>query len=615
MTRPPPPIRPSRLLALAIAVAVTFVLAWRDEPSNAQPDAGARAGSQMTQMDARSPDAGSVDASRDAGSAPADGSDAPGRTVPPVFVHDAAVPTSDAVVAAVPRDAARVRRRDAAPTQSAGRDAAIGDAPLGDADLGDGGTSDGGDGGALLDAGLEPDAAVLVDAGEAPPDAIQATSPEAPIVEPPPEGPPASRESTWFTLKVIFGLAVLLAIAYLGGHPRALRLEERLGIRGAVLAGFPYIALGVITSLPSVGILGGDVLPKLRPLLQFGLGWIGFIIGTQLDIRLLDRVPRGSAYLVLVETIAPFAVTAAACGAVMIGWFGLSPRSMAGWRDIVLLGTAAAMTAPGTLRRVAGPTWTEGRGADALLAQLDEIAGVIGLLFIMAYFRSDAMSAWNLPRTAWLFVTVGLGVLLGVLIFTAIRLPRSNAEFLAIVLGAMAFASGFASVLRLSPTVICFIAGTMVANFPNEQRESVFRIFHRLERPIYLLFLMIAGALWSVFDWRGWALVPLFVASRIGGKWLGTALTRASVGTVVPSEFTRGRRLVLPMSPLAIALVVSIERFQDLALNWVVTAVIGSSLIMELFASPDRYGDAAPPPATPAPPPEPPPATADEDPR
>jgi hypothetical protein len=105
-----------------------------------------------------------------------------------------------------------------------------------------------------------------------------------------------------------------------------------------------------------------------------------------------------------------------------------------------------------------------------------------------------------------------------------------------------------------------------------------------------LLFLMIAGALWSVFDWRGWALVPLFVASRIGGKWLGITLTRASAGTVIPVELTQGRRLALPMSPLAIALVVSIERFQDLALNWVVTAV------MELFASPDRRDDDDAPP-------------------
>jgi hypothetical protein len=71
------------------------------------------------------------------------------------------------------------------------------------------------------------------------------------------------------------------------------RFQEQLGISGVITAGFPFVALGLIASLPSVGILTGDVLSRLRPVLHFGLGWLGFIIGAQLDIRVLDRVPKG----------------------------------------------------------------------------------------------------------------------------------------------------------------------------------------------------------------------------------------------------------------------------------------------------------------------------------
>src|SRR5690606_7051459 len=133
-------------------------------------------------------------------------------------------------------------------------------------------------------------------------------------------------------------------------------------------------------------------------------------------------------------------------------------------------------------------------------------------------------------------------VVIGVVIFATIRLPRSTAEFLAIVLGTIAFATGLASVLRLSPVVTCFIAGALITNFPNEQRDSVFRILNRLERPIHLLFLMIAGALWNVFDWRGWVLVPLFVVCRIAGKWLGVVTSRFALRTIVPAEFTERRQ-------------------------------------------------------------------------
>ena len=69
------------------------------------------------------------------------------------------------------------------------------------------------------------------------------------------------------------------------------------------------------------------------------------------------------------------------------------------WRDMILLGTAAAMTAPRKFRGFANRTWHEGRGVDVLLGQLDELVGVIGLLFITAYFRDDTGAAtWQLPE-------------------------------------------------------------------------------------------------------------------------------------------------------------------------------------------------------------------------
>ncbi|HEY5949815.1 MAG TPA: hypothetical protein VIV40_30175 [Kofleriaceae bacterium] len=395
----------------------------------------------------------------------------------------------------------------------------------------------------------------------------------------------ATKHNTWFAIKVIGGLVSLLALAYLGGHRKVVRFQERLGIGGVVTAGFPFVALGVIASLPSVGILNADVIGRLRPILHFGLGWLGFIIGAQLDIRVLDRVPKGTAYLIFVEALGPFAITAAGCGALMIA-FGMSISDPATWRDMVLLGTAAAMTAPRKFRGFANRTWHEGRGVDVLLGQLDEMVGVIGLVFITAYFREDTNTTWQLPETAWVFVSLGLGVAIGVLIFAMIRVPQSNAEFLAIVLGGIAFASGLAGYLRLSPIAICFIAGVLVTNFPNEQRQSVFKILHHLERPVHLLFLIIAGAVWDVTDWRGWVLVPLFVAGRVLGKWTGVMTAKTAVGAFLPANFADQRNWVTPLSGLSIALVISVQSlYQDTGLAWIVTAVIGGSILTEFLVT------------------------------
>ncbi|MCE9575695.1 MAG: cation:proton antiporter [Deltaproteobacteria bacterium] len=421
----------------------------------------------------------------------------------------------------------------------------------------------------------------------APPAPAPTTTAPAPAAPAPHAPAPelSSSQKTWFAIKVIGGLVALFVLAFLGGSRRVARAQETLGVANVIAAGFPFVALGLIASHPRIGVLTGDVLDQLRPVMQFGLGWLGFIIGAQLDIRVLDRVPKGTAYIILVEALGPFAVTAGACGALMVAGFGAKLEDPALWRDLLILGAAAAMTAPRQFRGFAMRSWREGKGVDILLAQLDEIVGVVGLLFLTAYFRGNAgVGAWQLPATAWLFVSIGLGVALGVLIFAMIRVPTSNAEFLAVVLGSIAFASGLASYLHLSPIVVCFIAGTLVINFPNDQKDSVFRILNQLERPLQQLFLIIAGAVWSVNDWRGWALVPLFVAGRAAGKWLGVTAAHASLGSEIPAGFVDDRQLVSPLSSLSIGLVVSVESlYVDGALSWITTAVIGGAIVTEVL--------------------------------
>ncbi|HEU4730324.1 MAG TPA: hypothetical protein VFT22_20645 [Kofleriaceae bacterium] len=407
--------------------------------------------------------------------------------------------------------------------------------------------------------------------------------------------------NTLFAIKVIGGLVALLVLAYLGGQRRVVRFQERLGLGGVITAGFPFVALGLFASRPWVGILSPEVIDRLRPVLHFGLGWLGFLIGAQLDIRVLDRVPKGTAYLILVEALGPFAITAAGCGAVMLA-FGLSPTSPDVWRDVILLGAAAAMTAPRKFRGFANRTWHEGRGVDVLLGQLDELVGVIGLLFLTAYFRDATSSTWTLPSTAWVFVSLGLGVAIGVLIFAIVRVPSSNAEFLAVVLGGIAFASGLAGYLHLSPIVICFVAGVLVTNFPNDQRDSIFRILHHLERPVQLLFLIIVGAVWTPDDWRGWVLVPLFVVGRMVGKYSGVLAARTAVGALLPSGFADRRQLLQPMSGLSIALVLSIPGLShDAGLPWVVTAVIGGAIVTELLIRETRAPGVVEPATAPEP--------------
>jgi len=445
---------------------------------------------------------------------------------------------------------------------------------------------------APLDAALlgVADAGVLPDAGVT---AITA-SVETPAA--PEAGTTAAASSV---VKTILGLLALLALAYLGGHPRVRRLEQTLGISQVVTAGFPFVALGLIARLPSVGVLDDRVLAQVTPLLQLGLGWVGFLTGYQFEVRTLDDFPRGTAAFVSAMTSVPFVIVVAACGGLLLA-FGQPWQDAVFLRDAVVLGTAATITAPvaKALARERGVA----PGTQAVLTRLgllDDIAGIVGLLFLGAYFRPATPDiAWALPGTAWLFVTIGLGVSVGIVIYLVLRRPATNVEQIALVLGSIAFAAGLAGFLRVSPVVVCFLAGLLLGNLPGDYRSNVKKVLRLLERPVYLVFLVFAGALWNVGDWRGWVLVPVFVIARLAGRALGL---RAAARTEGASELAHGTAGVVaaPMGALSIAIVISFqELFAGRAVPWIVTAVIGGAIVTELVVQVALLGGRAgqPPP-------------------
>ncbi len=402
--------------------------------------------------------------------------------------------------------------------------------------------------------------------------------------EPPPTKAPSSGERAWVVIKVIIGLSILVVLAFLGGHPGILRLERTLGISQVVTAGFPFVALGLIARQESIGVLSDSVLLQLEPLLHFGLGWLGFMVGFRLDLPTLDKVPRGTALMVAVEASAPFAVIAVASAAVMLAFRGELTDAII--RDAIVLGAAGAMTAPRVTRGLAERLRTQRDDPDVLIGQLDEIAGIIGLLFLAAFFRPTGPGvSWVLPPVGWIFITLGAGVALGVLMYAVVQAAKTPAEFLASTLGFIAFASGIGGFLHLSPIVVCFVAGAIVGNFPTEHRRQLWATFATLERPINLVFLMVVGAVWQVGDWRGWVLLVVFVGARLGGKAIGLIAARNALKDVKP-VIEEQRVIVTPLSMLALAIVVSVQSlYHGDSIAWIVTAVLGGAVVCEMLVA------------------------------
>lgn len=413
------------------------------------------------------------------------------------------------------------------------------------------------------------------------PDLSPVMEPSARVTAPVPLSP---RERPRALVRAILGLVALLALAYAAGHPRVQRLEERLGVSQVITAGFPFVLLGFVARRPEVGVLNDDMLAELSPVLRLGLGWIGFMVGFRLDVRLFDRLPSRAIVVAGLLTALPFAAVVTASGLLLVAASRL-PENLKDpvfLRDAIILGTAAVTTAQTALRLLpSGSVGGEGGRLVARIIRLEEVAGILGLAAVAAYFRAPA--TWQIPGAAWLFLTLGLGMGMGLVAYALLRRATTRSELLVVALGTIMFAAGFAGNIRLSPVVVCFVMGLLVANAPGGFKTDLGQTLLRLERPLYFLFLLIVGALWRPGDWHGWALMVLFVVARLGGKlggiWLGSR-----GGALALTTEQRRALAIAPMGPLALAIVINAQLlYPGGAISQIVTAIVGGAIITEIL--------------------------------
>ncbi|AKF10238.1 Na(+)/H(+) antiporter [Sandaracinus amylolyticus] len=501
---------------------------------------------------------------------------------------EATATTSDAG-AARERDAGATRERDAGAARTAparARDAGPPDAGvLADAGVDDAGIPDG----AIVDDAGVPDAAMELDAGTDA-GAIALVPIEPAEGEVPTEIPSITGESDGSrVIRTLLGLVALLALAWIGAHPRVQRLEERMGISQVVTSGLPFVALGVICRAPGIDILNDEVLIAITPLLQFGLGWIGFHTGFQFEGAAMDEVPKGTSSVVILLTGASFATIAVACGVLLFATgLGGDPFRMTTFvRDAAIVGLAGALSAP-TLERL-GAQRVPARAMELArtIGVLDDVVGVVALAMLFAWLHPSEGGSWNLPGVGWLFVTFGMAATLGLVMYAVLRGTESAAESSALLIGCVCFTAGMAGFFSLPPLVVCFLAGILLKNMPGGDKPRLSAAFARLERPIYLVFLVVVGALWRVDDWRGWVLLPVFVVARIVGRALGARVARRLPHDARHpglDEMPTPDLITPPMGALALAFVITARTlYESPATQAIVTAVIGGAVATEII--------------------------------
>ncbi|MDD5018749.1 MAG: cation:proton antiporter, partial [Eubacteriales bacterium] len=195
----------------------------------------------------------------------------------------------------------------------------------------------------------------------------------------------------------------------------------------------------------------------------------------------------------------------------------------------LLLGAIASATAPAATIMVVKQYKAKGPVTETLLSvvALDDAVALIAFGFAMAVVNTmqhpgEISLAWSIILP---FIEIIGSVLLGFLLAFLFKIPlrffKKSSNRLIITAGFIFLGTALATLLDLSPLLLCMSMGAMLVNISNSA-ESIFKLVDGVTAPIYLMFFVVSGAELNISVLPAIGLIGiLYIISRIIGKVAG----------------------------------------------------------------------------------------------
>jgi hypothetical protein len=342
--------------------------------------------------------------------------------------------------------------------------------------------------------------------------------------------------------------------------PAALRVRAALGLQPITAPVMIYIPLGFLLGPRGVGIVSETTLFHLDMIVSVTLATLGVLIGVAWGTE-----GRASARLAIASSVEGAITIAVVAGAVMllVGRWQLPLEISAGLAAMLLGVCASASAAPDDAPRVA-----------ARVADLDDVLPIVVGTAVLAV---AAPSGEPLVRSLAITAAIGLGAgVTGWLLFDTASGPERNV----FVLGSLALVGGGAAYFGTSPLLAGLLAGWFWAVAPGHADRIVQEDLRKVEHPLVLLVLLIAGAASApslVAVWLFAAFVMFRLVGKLAGGWVAS---RIAAGTAPPDL---GAHLISP-GVIGVAFALNVEQLAPGSGGTFACTVAAGAVASELIA-------------------------------
>jgi len=360
------------------------------------------------------------------------------------------------------------------------------------------------------------------------------------------------------------------------------------------LTGTEFILIGFVLGDSFLGVLNQATLSQVRPFLILGLGWVGLLAGIQLEWRALKTF-AGSCYLwVIFHACWIFVAIYGTFFAILQSWF---PDDSLLSLAAAVLAIAALSTAQTSLALWIQHARAEKQPAGQILQFISSVNDVIVIVLfglLLTFYIPFETKDW-IPLLSWekFLFTISLGILMGIIFLMLFRTRLVEADKVLVLIGMILFGGGMSYLSGTSPLLVFLIAGIILANL-SLRKDQTFQLLLRIERPLYLIFMMIAGAYIKV---NGIILLVLtvsycgirFLSHGVGGRIF---LTRIFESLSLPRKTTSLGWGLLSQGGMAVAVAVNfrlwLPDFSRLPILEVTFSVLLLAILLNELFSP--YG-------------------------
>jgi hypothetical protein len=374
------------------------------------------------------------------------------------------------------------------------------------------------------------------------------------------------------------------AVSPLAWALSALTTRSALGLAPSLTPAVIFLPLGLLLGPLALGVLSPLVLSRLEAVVTIALSVLGVLVGVALGRELRAAWPLLVA--ASLESAATIAIVTAAAA-----YFG----PMAGLPlDVPLLALAFAfgLCASASSATSAHPDSEPAADVATRVADLDDVLPIVATIGVVLFLRPVSLLDLSIALVAPIVAGLAVGAL-GWLLFER---AESGTERVVFVLGSLSVAGGTAAHLGVSPLMVGLTAGVFWTLAPGRADRIVQDDLQKVQHPLVVLLLLIAGARWVPSMAALWWLAPYMLgrlAGKVTGAWMAASLLGGGRDSF--SEWTeKESRPLFPsdlaaflMSPgvLAVAFALNFQQILPAGAGTVLLSTVATgTAVFELFA-------------------------------